>query len=464
LRWLAAIGPESVPRLGEIGIDARVLAFTAGVSLVASLLFGSIPVLKQIRQDLVDALKEGSQGAGTGRGKHRARNTLVSAQVALALVLLIASGLMIRSFSRLRAVDPGFVADDVFTVALSLPPAGYPDYEDASRFFQELLDSVAALPGVEAVGAVTGVPLSGYRTASGLQIDDHPVEEGELPPVPETLTATSGYFSSMRIPVLRGRAFERADHELRTGAVVISESLAEHYWPGENPLGKTVRPEEEANTYEIVGVVGDVRHVSLTEDPREMIYFPMLGVEDGEINNARRMVVTIRSALPTSTLAPTVRQAIWDIDPNLPIISGTMNEVLDTAMAPTSFAMMMLGIAAAVALLLGAIGVYGVISYIVSQRTREIGIRMALGARSADVQRMVVRQGLIVTLMGVGMGILGALALTRLMRSLLFEVSPSDWITYVVVAPALVLVATLATWLPAYRAATVSPSEALRTE
>ena len=464
LRWLAAIGPQSVPRLEEIGIDAQVLTFTAGVSLFASLLFGIIPVLKQGRQDLVDALKEGSQGAGTGRGRHRARNTLVGAQVALALVLLVASGLMIRSFARLRAVDPGFVADDVFTVALSLPPAEYPEPSDAARFYQELLDEVAALPGVESVGAVTGVPLSGYRTASGLHIDDHPVEEGALPPVPETMNATAGYFRSMGIPLLNGRGFERADHELRTGAVVISESLANHYWPDESPLGRTVRPEEEAGTYEIVGVVGDVRHVSLTEESREMIYYPMLGVTDGEISGAWRMVLTIRSPLPTSSLAPTVRRAIWDLDPNLPLISQSMNEVLDTAMAPTSFAMMMLGIAAAVALLLGAIGVYGVISYIVSQRTREIGIRMALGARSADVRSMVVRQGLIVTLIGVGVGIIGALALTRLMQSLLFEVSPTDVLTYVIVAPTLVLVATLATWIPARRAAGVSPAVALRSE
>jgi predicted permease len=464
LRWLAAMGPDSVPRLGEVGIDGRVLAFTAAVSLFASLLFGIIPVLKQARQRIVDALKEGSHGSGMGRGRHRARNALVGAQVALALVLLIASGLMIRSFARLRAVDPGFVADDVFTVAISLPAAEYPEDADAARFFQELLDQVAALPGVESAGAVTGVPLSDFRTASGLWIDDHPMQEGELPPVPETMTTSSGYFRTMGIPILRGRSFERADHEMRTGAVVISESLAKHYWPGESALGKIVRPEEEASAYEIVGVVGDVRHVSLTEEPREMIYFPMLGVADDEINNAREMVLTVRSPLPTSSLAPAVRRAIWDLDPNLPIVSRSMNEILDTAMAPTSFAMMMLGIAAAVALLLGAIGVYGVISYIVSQRTREIGIRMALGARSADVQRMVVRQGLIVTLLGVGVGILGALALTRLMRSLLFEVSPTDLLTYAIVAPALVLVATLATWLPAHRAASVSPSEALRSE
>jgi putative ABC transport system permease protein len=268
----------------------------------------------------------------------------------------------------------------------------------------------------------------------------------------------------MGIPVLSGRAFERADHELRTGAVLISESMASHYWPDENPLGRLVRPEEEASTYEIVGVVGDVRHVSLTEEPRDMIYYPMMGVVDGEINSARTMVVTIRSPLPTSSFAPAVRQVVWDLNPNLPIISGTMSEILDDAVAPTSFTMLMLGIAAAVALLLGAIGVYGVVSYIVSQRTREIGIRMALGARSADVRRMVVRQGLIVTLIGVGVGILGAMTLTRLMRSLLFEVSPTDLLTYAIVAPALVLVAMLATWLPARRAASVSPSEALRAE
>jgi predicted permease len=278
------------------------------------------------------------------------------------------------------------------------------------------------------------------------------------------MTATPGYFRSMGIPVLRGRGFERSDHELRTGAVVISESMAQHYWPDENPLGRLVRPEEEASSYEIVGVVGDVRHVSLTEDPVDMIYYPMLGVVDGEINSARNMVVTIRSRLPTGTLAPSVRRVIWDLNPNLPIISRSMGELLDDAMAPTSFTMMMLGIAAAVALLLGAIGVYGVISYIVSQRTREIGIRMALGARSADVRRMVVRQGLFVTLVGVGLGVLGALALTRLMQSLLYEVSPTDPLTYVVVAPALVLVSLLATWLPARRAAAVSPSEALRSE
>lgn len=464
IRWLASVGPEGVPRLSEVGIDTRVLVFTAGVSLLASLLFGLFPVLRQARLDLVAALKEGSQGAGMGSRRHRARNTLVVAEVALALVLLIGSGLMIRSFARLRSIDPGFEAEGVFTVSLTLPTAEYPEPADAARFFQGLLDRFGALPGVESVGAVTGVPLSGFRTASGLYIEDAPLEEGVLPPVPETLTTTSGYFRSMGIPVRAGRVFERADHELRRGVAIISESMANRYWPDRSPLGRRVRPEEEASWYEIVGVVGDVRFVSLTEEPRDMIYFPMLGVADGEVNTAYHMVVTLRSSLPTSTLAPPVRRAVWEIDPNLPIISGTMQQHLDDAVAATSFTMMMLGIAAGVALLLGAIGVYGVISFVVSQRFREIGIRMALGAQAGDIQRMVVRQGLFLTLAGVALGLVGAVALTRLMRSLLYEISPLDPITYAAVGVALVLVATLSTWLPARRAARVDPSDALRSE
>jgi predicted permease len=469
LEVLLAFSPESIPRLHEVGLHPAVLFFTAAVSVLAGLVFGLIPIVRYRRPNLARAIHEGSLRSSSGRETHFARSALVVAQVALALVLLVGSGLMARSFWALENVDPGWVADDLLTVALSLPRASYPEPEDAARFYARLTDEIEGLPGVASVGAVSYFPMSGSQTNNGIMPEGHPYQEGELPPVVRTNWAAPGYFEAARIPLYEGRTFERRDHEETTGAVVVSRALAEQFWPGESALGKRLTPglpREITRWYEIVGVVGDVRDDGLEKGVNPMVYYPVVGF--GDENDEwviRGMTLTIRSSVPPASLSTSVREKVWSFDPNLPLVSvRTGEERLARSMARTSYTMMLLAIAAGVALFLGTIGIFGVVSYIVGQRTREIGVRMALGAARSDVSRMVVRQSLGMTLLGVGAGLLSALAATRLMSSLLFGVSPSDPVTFAAVAIFLTGVALIASYLPARRAAGIEPVRALHHE
>jgi predicted permease len=465
---LVRFGPSNIPRLQEVTIDGTVLLFTAAVSLLTGLLFGTLPSLRHASPNLVNCLKEGGRGSSAGRGRHKARNVLVVSQVALALVLLIGAGLMARSFWHLHNVDPGFEAEGVLTFHVTLPRADYPTAEASADAIQQLADRFAALPGVRAAGSTYILPIAEGWWADPLVIEDHPVGPDESAPMVNMNTASPGYFSAMGIPVRSGRAFERADHERRTGATIVNQELAERFWPGESPIGKRVYPfgGTPERWYTIVGVTGNVRSLGLTTDPPAMIYLPIIGVDAvAEVWEPRRMTFALRTAGEPEQLVGAVRSATWSVDPNLPIANiQTMERVLSDATTQTAFSMVLLAVAAAVALLLGAVGIYGVVSYIVSQRMGEIGVRMALGAGAADVSSMVLRQGTSVAAIGIGLGLAGAFALTRLLEAMLFGVSPTDPVTYGSVSVVLLGIALLATYLPARRASHVDPVTALRQE
>ena len=460
--------PATMPRMAEVGVDMRVLAFTALVALGCAVFFGLFPLVRYGIDDLAGQLREGSpRGSAGGHRTHRLRNTLVVVQVALALVLLVGSGLMLRSFVALRAVNPGFQAEGVLTARVSVPPGEIPGWKETAAFYRELRDRLAAQPGVEAVGLGQPVPLAGGGLSFGtINVEDHPRAEGELPIFATQLIAGPGYFQALGIPLRDGRTFRQDDGADRARSVVVSASFARHWWPNGNPLGRRVGGDGSPNGwYQIVGVVGDVHFESLEAQPEEVVYYPsVMGPSDGP-SAVRTLDVLVRTAGDPVALVPVLKRELTDVNPRIPLADPrAMTAVLDGATARTSFTMALLGAASGIALLLGLVGIYGVISYMVSQRTREIGVRMALGATAPSVRGMVVRQGLVLAAGGVGVGLVAAGLLSRLMASLLFGVSATDPVTYGAVGSALVGVALMASWLPARRAAAVDPSRALRSD
>jgi predicted permease len=374
---------------------------------------------------------------------------------------------MLRSFMALRAVDPGFDPDNVLTARVSVPAAEIPEWQAVDQFFRQLQQRLESQPGVTAVGYVNSVPLGGAGMSyASIAVEDQPRADNELPVFSSLPQASAGYFQAMGIRVLEGRAFEPGDGGDRFRAVIVGRAFAQQWWPDRSAIGRRLNfgGEDEA-WYEIVGVVDDVRQDGLQEVSQEMVYFPLVTEAAGQTAVARTLDVVIRTSGDPLALVPVLRGAIHDLNPRIPIANPrTMTEVFKGATARTSFTMAMLGAASGIALLLGLVGIYGVISYIVSQRTREIGVRMALGASGAVVRGMVVKQGLILSGVGVGLGLLASALLSRVMSSLLFGVSATDPVTYIAVAASLVTVAMLASLIPAVRAAAVDPSRALRTE
>lgn len=470
VRGLVAFGPAELPRLEAIRVDSDVIMFTAVISVLAGLLFGAVPLLKYGRPDLVTSLKEGGRGGSAGRETHRIRNVLVAGQVALALLLLIGSGLMARSFWELRDVEPGFAREGVLTFRLSLPSASHPEPGDVSRFYELLRDRLGGLPGVETVGGSSAVPLAEGESNNALLLEDYPLEPGALPQVVRTVYADPGYFRALGIPLLAGRAFEPDDYRLLRRVAVVSASMARHYWPEGGAIGRRIAPglgeDQRFDWYTVVGLVGDVHDTALDEPADEMVYYPTAGLDQaGDTFTVRTRTIALRSAGPPLALTRAVREAVWSLDPNLPVVNlRTTSMIVSRSMARTAFTMVLLAIAAAVALLLGTVGLYGVVSYVVSQRTREIGVRMAIGARPTDVRRMVVRQGLVVSGLGAAVGLVAAFALTRVMNALLFGVSATDPIIFVAVPIVLLATAAGAAYLPARRASGIDPMEALRYE
>jgi predicted permease len=471
VQLLTSAAPIHIPRLGEVGIHGRVLAFTGAVTLLAGLLFGAAPILRYGSPSLVTSLKEGGRGGSTGRETHRTRSLLVVSQVALALVLLVGSGLMARSFWALRKMDPGFDTEGVLTFRVSLPEAEYPDRGDAVLFYRRLFEDLRGLPGVTNVGGNTNLPMTDGSSNSGLVLEDFPLQQDEVPPIIRSNRAGPGYFEALGMPLREGRFFERGDvDQPARGAVVVSEAFAQRFWPGQSALGKRLTPGLEIGDatkwYSIVGVVGDVRDDGLAQEPPAMAYYPTVPIPESKDQwTIRTTSVAVRAGVDPMSLAAAARQAVWDIDPRIPIANmRTTGEIVSGSMARTSFTMLLLAIAAGVALLLGAVGIYGVISYVVSQRTREIGVRMALGAKERDVSLMVVRQGMLVSSVGVGLGLVAAFGLTRLMGRLLFGVSATDPLTFGALGLFLLGVAMVASLIPARRAAAVHPVEALRYE
>lgn len=467
----------STPRAQSIGLDARVLLFTFGASVLTGLIFGSLPALQASKPDLNDALKEGGRSAGSRR-RNRTRNLLVVAETALAFVLLAGAGLLINSFLKLRAVEPGLRPDNVLTMNISLPRQKYVQPEQVISFHRELLERVAAVPGVERCGTVTALPYGGSTNSFGYTVES-PVSGDQAVSIISQL-ASADFFRSIGIPIVNGREFNQLDVDGAPAVVIVSDSLAKRYWPNQDPLGRRIKwgnKEFGSPWMTVVGVVGDVRQRGLETEPRPTLYVPNLqlgepiktrvGVTLRELmaTDARSIELVARTTPGVTGIVNAVREAVWAVDPNQPVTRvKTMEQVLADTMVVQRFSTWLLGVFAGIALVLAAAGIYGVISYSVSQRTHEIGIRMALGAEQRDVLKLVLGQGMIPALIGLAIGVVGAVGLTRLMATLLFNVSPTDPITFGVIGVLLVVVAVAACYLPARRAARVDPMEALRCE
>ena len=465
---LVALRPEGLPRLEEIAVNGTVVAFAVAVALLAGLVVGLFAALRYGRPNLASALKEGGRGGTAGRERRCARSALVVVQVALALVLLVGAGLMVKSFRRLHNVEPGIDPRNVLTLRLYLPESEYKEPQKVARFVILLLEEVRALRGVKSAGTSSLLPLTGRESSSGHLIEDFPLAVGEVPPLLATRWVSPGYFETMRIPLLRGRTFGRIEADSTAREAVVSQGLAERFWPDQNPLGKrlAVGPGASFQWVTIVGVVASSRDDGLHEKPVAAVYYPMQPqVSFGEVSIPRDFTLVVRSDGDPLRLVAPVRDAIWSLDRNLPVAEvRPMEGVVERSMIRTTFTMFLLVIAGFVALVLGTVGIYAVISFVVSQQTREIGVRMALGAGRGDIARMVLGEGLGLTLLGIAVGLLGAFAATRLIVTLLFDVSPTDPVTFVAVPALLALIALFACWVPAQRAAMVPPLEAIRNE
>jgi len=460
---LIALQPENLPRLQEIGVDGRVLAFTFGVSLLTGIIFGLLPAWTASRSVVGEALKEGGRSATAGGARQRMRSTFVVVELAIALVLLIGAGLLIKTFWNLRSVEPGFKPDHLLTMRVELPEARYKEVAKQTRFRTQTLDAINSLPDVQAA-MVSELPLSGNSLDHDFLIDGRPpIAPGDEPSL-ETRSVLGDYFHTMQIPLRLGRDFQPQDFVENAPLVgIANDMLVRQYFANEDPLGKRIRwaRDPEIHWITIVGVVGDVKHFGLDLPEQPALYSPYT-----QINPWKRwMAITARTQANPESMAQTVKQQIWKVDSQLPITDvKTMNEVSAESFAARRFNMLLLAIFAGLALVLAAVGIYGVMSYAVTQRTQEIGIRMALGARATDVLKLIIKNGMTLTLLGVVIGVAGALALTRLLTTLLFGVTPTDKPTFIAVSAVLILVALLACYLPARRATKVDPLVALRYE
>ena len=468
IRLLVALEPAQLPRVNDIALDPVVLLFTLTLSVTAGLLFGLIPILRYANPRLASALKEGGRGSSDGRERHRARHVLVVAQVALALVLLVASGLMMRTFSAMRNVPPGFTnPDEVLTVRITIPAALIDDPAQVARTHEAVLRRIEAIPGITSVGLSSSITMDGQDNNDPIFVEDRPGPEGQMPPLRRFKWVSERFFSTVGNPLVAGRDVTWTDIHTHAPVVVISENLAREYWGSPAAaLGRRIRNSPENIWREIVGVVGDERDDGVTAPAPTVVYFPILMNDfwDSGVFVQRSLAYAIRTPrLRSPDLLRDVQQAVWAVNPNLPLARvQTLRDLYDHSMAATSFTLVILGIAAGVTLLLGLVGIYGVIAYTAAQRRREIGIRMALGAHRARVQWLFVGQGILLAGMGLVVGVAGAAALVRLLAALLFGVSPFDPVTYAAAVMALAGVALIATWLPARHATRVDPAVALR--
>jgi putative ABC transport system permease protein len=470
VRALVAIGPANLPRLAEVQLDWVVVLYTLGLSTVAAAAFGAIPLWRGA--PLSSSLHESGRSSTASRVRHRARHLMMGGQVAFALVLLVSSGLMVRSFQKLRAIDPGYDASSALSFRVGLPASRYQTPEAIVAVHRAILERLSALPGVTAASASTCPPLSeeGLCYGSSMDVDGRALRPGEVAPLIASRAVSGNYLDALRVRVIRGRSLSRADDERGEAVAVINQLTALYYFPNQDPIGQRVKvgPPMNRKWLTIVGVVADTPTASLTTQYAGQLFLPMsiAGTPDFSVApNAAVMSYVVRTSVPPTSVAPEVRRAVDAVDKNLALAQvGTLQDVLDRASAPMAFTMVLLAIAAGVALLLGVIGIYGVMSYVVSQRTREIGVRLALGAEPGEVARMIMRQGSIVAGAGVAIGLAAALAGSRLIESLLYDVGPRDPGVFFATTLTLLAVALLACWLPARRAARLSPIEALRTE
>ena len=463
LDLLLAISPSDLPRLDQITIDRRVLGFTLGVSLLTGLIFGLVPALQASRLALTESLKEGGRGSSGGLQGKRIRSGLVVFEVATTLVLLICAGLMIKSFMNIQNVRLGFNPDRLLTARLQLSGTKYSEDVSATTFYQRLLERVEAMPGVESASAISTLFLSKTPNSTNFTIEGRaPFAPNEQVEVPVDIV-TPGFFKSMGIPLAGGREFTPQDASGTPNVVIINETMAKRFWQGQDPLGKRFMygtpGDGEPQWMTIVGVVGDVRRTGFDAEVRPETFLP-----HGQAP-ARGMMLVIRSASDPTSLTGAVREAVRSIDGDLPVFTvKPMDALLGDMMAQRRLNMLLFALLAGVALILATVGIYGVMAYSVTQRTHEIGIRMALGAQRKDIVRMVVGQGMALAAAGVGIGILASVLLTRLMTALLYGVSATDLVTFVVISVLLTLVAVVASFIPARRATRVDPMIALRYE
>ena len=458
LRWL---NPGNIPRLAAIRIDNRVLAFTTFVVLLTGILFGLAPAVRSSRVSLSETLKEGARSLAS-TGQHRLRNLLVITEIALSSVLLICAGLLIRSFVQVQQVNPGFKPQNVLSMRMSLVGSAYSEEPRRVSFYQQLWERIRAVPGVESAGGVSSLPLTGGIGWGSITIEGYDASSGQSMIQSDMRAASSGYFETMKIPLIRGRFFNDQDRKDSEPVVIVDENMSRSYWPNADPIGKRLkfgRADNKNPWMKVVGVVGDVKHYALDTDSRVALYVPHLQGGAGSLS------IAVRTTTDPAAVAAAVSREARAIDPNLPIYDvKTMEQWLSESLARRRFAMLMLGLFALVAMLLAAVGIYGVMSYTVVQRTREIGIRVALGAQTREVIRLVFRQGIFLTGIGIGIGLVTAIWATRLMTGLLFGVGAADPITFVGIVLLLSLVAALACLIPARRATRVDPIIALRYE
>jgi len=468
LRLLVFLAPANLPRLEEIALDPGALLFTLVTSVLAGLLLGLIPVVKYAAPHVATGLRSSSRSSSASRERHRARNGLVVVQVALALVLLVGSGLMVRSFRALRDVQPGFTGPaEVLTLRISIPEAQVKDEEAAARMQQAIQEKVAALPGVASTGLGSGIPLDGNDWHDPVFAEDRAYSEGQIPPLRLFRFVAPGFLKTMGTPLVTGRDLTWSDAYDRLPVAMVSEGLARELWGSPTAaLGKRIRETSKSGWREIVGVVADVHSDGLDQKAPTTVYWPVLLKEFEGDGMARSLALVIRSPrVGSESFLKEVERAVWSVNPNVPLASvRTLLSIYERSMARTSFTMVMLGLTAGMAMLLGFVGIYGVTSYAVSQRTREIGIRLALGARGPALTGMVVLDGLKLAAVGAACGLAAALGLSRLMAALLYGVGAADPATYALVALTLLSAAMIASYLPARRVTKVDPVEALRAE
>ena len=462
LNVLKSFIPPDISQAQNISIDGKVLIFTLLVSLVTGLIFGIAPALQAAHFNLNDTLKEGGRDSAAGSRGARIRGLLVIGEVAVSFILLIGAGLLINSFLRLRNVDPGFRAEKVLTMTIALPEVKYPDRKRRAPFYDELIRRVENLPGVTSAAVVTDVPLTNSGDSVGVSIEGRADPAPDRVPIVITRMISLHYFKAMSIPLLKGRELSEGDKTDSPPVAVISETTARLFWPGEDSLGKRIKvgtgPNNDNQWLTVVGVVKDVRQYELGIEPQPQMYLPHA---QNEFFNPRALVV--RTNVNPLSLAATVRRTVWEIDKDQPVSDiSSMEQVVSESVARQRFSMLLLAIFAGLALVLAAVGIYGVMSYGVAQRTREIGIRMALGAQRSDVLKLTVGQGLRLVSVGVLIGLAAAFVLTRVMASLLFGVSPTDSMTFITISVVLISVAALASYIPALRATKVDPMFALR--
>lgn len=464
---LVAIDPANIPRVEEVRLDAAALGFTAVVALATAILFGFAPALQASRYDLVHELKSGSRSMTAGRRQQRFRGALAGGEVALSVVLVIGATLMIRTFAQLSRIDPGFDAGGVLTFSVSLPPSQYPEPEARIRFIAGLVDRLENLPGVRDAGAARMLPLSGRLGGGSIQVENaEPLRPGEGWPNARWQVATPGYFAALGYERRAGRTLEPTDRASTLPVVVINETMAALFWPGETAVGKRVRTTNtDVPWFTIVGVVRDVRHNGLVDTPSPTVYFPLEQVPLTRTFTPTTMSFAVSTAASPVAVVGAAREAVGSLDRSLPVATvSTMDDVVSDALAQPRFTTTLLAVFAAVALVLAIIGIYGLLSYTVSQQRREIGIRMALGATTTFVLSLVVWKGMRLALYGLAAGVIASLFMTRLLERLLFEVRPLDPVTFVFVPALFTVVALAATYIPARRATGVEPMLVLRQE